>query len=117
MQQQSLDQARAELQQQVAMLSAMPKGSGGSDQSQSGSLSSSLMMAQQLLAQSESQQAVGRMVIRLSSPGAVGESADNLVLQDDDQLIIPKQPGSVNILGQVYNPTSIAYQPGLRMRD
>jgi len=120
MQQQSLDQARAELQQQVAMLSTM-KGSGGSDQSQSGgssgSLSNSLMMAQQLLAQSESQQAVGRVVIRLSSLDAVGESADHLVLQDDDQLIIPKQPGSVNILGQVYNPTSIAYQPGLRMRD
>ncbi len=74
-------------------------------------------MAQQLLAQSESQQAVGRVVIRLSSLDAVGESADHLVLQDDDQLIIPKQPGSVNILGQVYNPTSIAYQPGLRMRD
>jgi polysaccharide export outer membrane protein len=40
-----------------------------------------------------------------------------LVLQDGDRLIIPKQPASVAVLGQVYNPGALIYQVGRTVGD
>jgi len=55
----------------------------------------------------------GRLVvhIRQGQKGFAG-SADDLELRAGDTLEIPKQPGFVTIVGQVYNSNAITYAPG-----
>jgi polysaccharide export outer membrane protein len=55
----------------------------------------------------------GRLVIHLR-PGQKGfeGSPDDIELRAGDRLEIPKQPGFVLIVGQVYNSNAITYTPG-----
>jgi polysaccharide export outer membrane protein len=55
----------------------------------------------------------GRLVvhIRLGQKDFAG-SADDIELRAGDRLEIPKQPGFVLIVGQVYNSNAITYSPG-----
>ncbi len=41
----------------------------------------------------------------------------NIVLEDGDQIFIPKVPGSVLVFGEVYNPSALVYIKGLTVRD
>ncbi len=111
-QQDELDRARARLQEEVARLSVMPRQAG-----QSEDIAESLLSLKTVLAQTESQQAVGRVAIDLSTLDELEHSSENIVLQADDTLIIPVQPASVQVLGQVYNPNAIVYRPGLTVAD
>ena len=51
--------------------------------------------------------AEGRLVIRMSKLDKFKDSPYNVELFGGDSLEVPQKPNSVNILGQVYNPTSI----------
>lgn len=55
----------------------------------------------------------GRLVVHLR-PGqkSFEGSADDIELRAGDSLEVPKQPGFVVIVGQVYNSNAIAYTPG-----
>ena len=55
----------------------------------------------------------GRLVIhlRLDHKDFVG-SPDDIELRAGDSLTIPKQPGSVLVIGQVYNTNAVTYAPG-----
>jgi protein involved in polysaccharide export with SLBB domain len=55
----------------------------------------------------------GRLVIRLQ-PGLKGleHSALDVELRNGDSIEIPKQPGFVLVVGQVYNTNAITYVPG-----
>jgi len=55
----------------------------------------------------------GRLVIHLRSDlkGFAG-SPDDIELRAGDTLMIPKQPGAVVVVGQVYNSNAITYAPG-----
>ncbi|MEO2069363.1 MAG: SLBB domain-containing protein [Desulfurobacteriaceae bacterium] len=41
----------------------------------------------------------------------------NILLEDGDQIFIPKKPGSVLVFGEVYNPSALVYRKGLKVRD
>jgi protein involved in polysaccharide export with SLBB domain len=56
--------------------------------------------------------AEGRVVIRLSAVDEFKKSNYDLEMEGGDQLEIPPSPAVVNIMGQVYNPTSFIYQSG-----
>ena len=77
-----------------------------------------LSVGQSLLSQLRASKAVGRLVIDLprvlnASPG----SAADVVLRGGDRLIVPKFQQQVTIIGEVQNPTSILYKPGLSRED
>jgi polysaccharide export outer membrane protein len=57
--------------------------------------------------------ASGRLVVRLR-PGLKGfeNSSQDIEVRDGDTLEIPKQPGMVLVIGQVYNTNAITYVPG-----
>ncbi|HXW14789.1 MAG TPA: SLBB domain-containing protein, partial [Terriglobia bacterium] len=57
--------------------------------------------------------ASGRLVIRLQ-PGAKGleNSSQDIELRDGDTLEIPKRPGMVLVVGQVYNSNAITFTAG-----
>jgi len=43
-------------------------------------------------------------------------TTDDLLLEDGDQVYVPKLPDSTMILGEVYNPLALAYKPGKSIR-
>jgi polysaccharide export outer membrane protein len=55
----------------------------------------------------------GRLVIHLR-PNRTGfeGSPDDIELRAGDSLLIPKQPGAVLVIGQVYNANALTYTPG-----
>jgi len=112
LEQQRLDESRQRLENAVAQLALKPQQLGAADTDKS-----SLEMVQRLLADTKAQQAVGRIVIHLVSVDELPASHDDLVLQDGDRLIVPKHPAAVAVLGQVYNPGAIIYEPGLTVRS
>lgn len=56
--------------------------------------------------------ATGRMVLSLTPIGNLQGALDDIELLSGDTLVIPKNPQSVTVLGQVYNPVSLAFRPG-----
>jgi len=56
----------------------------------------------------------GRLVIHLRADRKGFEgSPDDIELRSGDSLIIPKQPGAVLVIGQVYNANALTYAPGM----
>jgi protein involved in polysaccharide export with SLBB domain len=112
LQQEQLDQARARLKQDITRVALMPRQPG-----QPENTAEMLSVMQNVLSQSESQRAMGRVVIHLASLDILQNSPDNVLLEDGDKLVIPSRPASVQVLGQVYNPNAIVYQPELTVRN
>jgi len=52
-------------------------------------------------------EAEGRLVISLDQSESFAESKFNIVLQGGDVLEVPQVPSAINVLGEVYNPTSL----------
>jgi len=52
----------------------------------------------------------GRMVVRILPLEQLRGSAFDLELEEGDKIAIPPIPWSVNVLGRVYNPTSLIYE-------
>ncbi|KAF0135286.1 MAG: polysaccharide export protein [Candidatus Saganbacteria bacterium] len=59
----------------------------------------------------------GRVVISLDEIAKLKNSKNDIEVEDGDVLNIPKTPKSVIVLGQVYNPTAIAYDPSRKTKD
>jgi protein involved in polysaccharide export with SLBB domain len=59
----------------------------------------------------------GRLVIHLRPDRAgFARSPDDIELRAGDSLVIPKQPGAVLVIGQVYNANALTYTPGKNAR-
>jgi len=56
--------------------------------------------------------AEGRIVIRISKPDELTKSNFDLEMEGGDALEIPPRPNIINVMGQVYNPTTLVYQAG-----
>jgi len=56
--------------------------------------------------------ALGRVVIKLSSPEALKNTTEEIVLGDDDNLEVPEPVDSVLVLGSVRSSTSVLHAPG-----
>jgi protein involved in polysaccharide export with SLBB domain len=54
----------------------------------------------------------GRVVIRLATVDELMNSKYDIELEDGDKLVIPDTPRVVNIVGKVFNPTSLLYERG-----
>ena len=112
MQQEQLELARSRLQHELVKLALMPHQAGQADTS-----ADTLNAIREVLTQAESSQATGRVVVKITSLETLERSPENIVLENEDRLVIPVQPAAVQVLGQVYNPNAIVYQPALKVRD
>lgn len=59
--------------------------------------------------------ASGRMIVDLLAASQLPHSETDIHLEEGDTLVVPPIINSVSVLGQVYNPTAITYQPGKRV--
>lgn len=57
------------------------------------------------------------MVVKLESLESLEGTEDDLRLEAYDTIKIPAPPQTVNIIGSVRNPTTVAYKPGLKAAD
>ena len=62
-------------------------------------------------------QPTGRIVLKLS-PNSTGiDSVPDLALEDGDRFIIPRQPSTITVAGQVYNASAFLFEPNLQVRN
>ncbi len=64
-----------------------------------------------LIAQLKKARAKGRVVIRLTSADRLKGATADILLEDGDRLEVPKKTNVVNVVGRVYNPTGVVYDP------
>jgi polysaccharide biosynthesis/export protein len=123
MQQETLKRINAQLQTELTRGLLMPVES--TQQQQQPSLqdkAAALTMLRGMITQGAEEAAIGRVVLdqrMLNSleGSAVPGSGDSMPLEDGDEIIIPKMPSSINVAGEVYGATAVAYDPGLTVAD
>lgn len=59
--------------------------------------------------------ASGRMIVNVGHVATRPHSSADVQLEDGDVLMVPPMINSVSVLGQVYNPTALTYEPGKRV--
>ena len=64
-----------------------------------------------LIAQLKKTRARGRIIIRLAQDGKVEGTLGDVLLEHGDQLEVPRTLNVVNVVGRVYNPTGIVFDP------
>lgn len=74
-------------------------------------------MQRQLLAKLREIQPLGRMVIRLDDPERLRGTPADIELQEGDSLYVPQIQQNINVLGAVYNPTAIIYDPHRTVKE
>jgi protein involved in polysaccharide export with SLBB domain len=116
LQQERLNESRKRIEEDVARLQLMPTSLTNDNESKAATAQAMLGL-QRVLAETENQQAQGRIVLHLRSVTQLAQSATDIELEDRDEITVPKRPSSVNVLGQVYSPTAIIYDPALTVRD
>jgi polysaccharide biosynthesis/export protein len=110
--QEQLDRLTARMQSDIAATALM-----AARASQAGA-TASYNVGQSLLAQLQAAKAIGRLVINLqASTNAKPGSADDIILRNGDQLIVPKQRQDVMVLGEVQSPSSHLFRPDLSRDD
>ncbi|GAB4369640.1 MAG: SLBB domain-containing protein [Deltaproteobacteria bacterium] len=66
---------------------------------------------QSLVAQLKKARAQGRVVIRLAEEEKLKGTGADILLEDGDRLFVPKKMNVVNVVGRVYNPTGVVFDP------
>lgn len=61
--------------------------------------------------------ASGRMIVALDRLARQPHSTLDVQLEEGDTLVVPSLINSVSVLGQVYNPTAVTFEPGKTVQD
>lgn len=111
LQQERLERLIFEQEQQIARVtSEIALGALSAEEAQS---AQTILTSRKALLEKLKQMPVsGRMVVRLNPLDEFKGSVFDIPLMEGDVISIPDNPKAVTVLGQVYNPISLAYQPG-----
>ncbi|MFH1370987.1 MAG: SLBB domain-containing protein [Planctomycetota bacterium] len=69
-----------------------------------------LKAKRELLAKLRAAKIDGRVVVKLSPLDQFKGSRYDIELEKGDRLFVPETPGVINVVGEVYNPTSLLYE-------
>jgi protein involved in polysaccharide export with SLBB domain len=105
-QQEVIDRTVEQLEQDVARTAAK-EGATALDSEDIAAQKQILEARRALLARLKQVQAQGRVIIRVSEPGKLEGTMDDLLVENGDALLIPRTSEVVNVLGRVYNPTAV----------
>lgn len=62
-------------------------------------------------------EAPGQICISFRPLDEMADARDNITLEDGDAIMIPEYPGTVHVLGMVYNATTFLYRPGMDLDE
>ena len=87
------------------------------DKEQAAIVAQAMITKKELIAKLRAAKSTGRMVINLPEALASPKSEFNMVLRPGDRLIVIQRPDSVNVMGDVYNPTAVLFVEGKTVGD
>jgi protein involved in polysaccharide export with SLBB domain len=70
---------------------------------------------QEILAKLRQIRATGRIVLRFSPESSGVDSLPNIAMEDGDRFLVPSVPGTVSVIGAVYDQNSFLYAPGQKV--
>jgi len=118
MQQQNLKRASGELQTELTRALLMPMETTQIQQQPNfQDKAAALTMLKNMITEAAQQQAIGRVTLTIKSIPQLQASGDDIPLEDNDQIIVPKRPSSVNVMGEVYGPGAIRFDSSLTVAD
>jgi len=111
LQQQRMDEALNKAQEDILKLQAKTSQTAASAEEVAASKTAleGLMQSVDVL---RNKRAEGRILVEITSLQSLKGSVYDLELQGGDRLTVPSDPGSVNVIGDVYNQNSIVSQRG-----
>ncbi|MCL5884150.1 MAG: SLBB domain-containing protein [Deltaproteobacteria bacterium] len=108
-QQEAIDKLISDLELEVAQKA---QAAGGALDKEDVEANRELMNARRaLIEQLRKAKAKGRVVIRLAETEQLKGTSADILLEDGDRLDVPKKANVVNVVGRVYNPTGVVYDP------
>jgi protein involved in polysaccharide export with SLBB domain len=107
----TLDKLIFEMEQELAASSAAAA-SGALSQEDVAAGKAAMAARRMLLDKLKAADVTGRVIVRLADLDKLKGSKYDIILEDGDELHVPKEPGVVNVMGSVYNPTSLVYLKG-----
>jgi len=118
-QQQALQRTSAQIQTEITRAALMP--AEGNQQAQQPNLqqkAQALVTLRDMILESQRSQAIGRVVLNhLTDLNDLQGSPSDVALEDGDEIIVPRRPSAVNVMGEVYGASSVAYDPALTVAD
>jgi len=108
-QQEAIDKLVSDLELEVAQKSQAV--SGVLDKEDVEANKELLSARRSLIEQLRKTKAMGRVVIRLAEVENLKGTSADILLEDGDRLEVPKKMNVVNVVGRVYNPTGVVYDP------
>jgi protein involved in polysaccharide export with SLBB domain len=111
LQQQRMDEALAKAQEDIITLQTKTSQTASSAEEVAAAKSAleGLMQSVEVL---KTKKAEGRVLVEIASLNELKGSVYDVELQGGDRLQVPSDPGSVNVIGNVYNQNSIVSQQG-----
>ena len=109
-QQEAIDKLIEDLEPEVAQKGAAGRG-GRSTRRTSRRTRSCSTSRRGLIAQLKKTRAKGRVIIHLADNGKVEGTLGDVLLEDGDRLDVPRKMNVVNVVGRVYNPTGVVFDP------
>ena len=107
----TLDKLIFEMEQELAASSAAAA-SGALSKEDVAAGKAAMAARRMLLDKLKAADVTGRVVVKLADLDRLKGSKYDIILEDGDELHIPKEPGVVNVMGSVYNPTSLVCLKG-----
>ncbi len=104
----------------VAEAAALAAGNVNPQGAMAGGMSpeqAALQMQMQALDQLIARLQPGRVVVKMESLTQLEGSAEDLVLEEGDAIMVPPRPQTVTVVGAVRNPVSVVHQEGLAVKE
>lgn len=99
------------MQQQMILQESAAYAAAGLSETEAAQWRAVAAQRQQYLTLAAQQVSLGRMAIHLAEPDKLEDTPDDILLLPGDSLTIPKRPGSVLVLGSVYNQSAFLHRP------
>ncbi len=108
-QQQAIDKLIEDLEMEVAQKGQQV--SGALDKEDLDANRELIASRRALIEQLKKTRAKGRVIIHLEGNGKFAGTQGDVLLEDGDRLDVPRKMNVVNVVGRVYNPTGIVFDP------
>lgn len=111
LQQQSLKEQITRLEEAI-LYEAINPGDGSASSQAMANQNEAIAARRALLRNLESAQATGRMILELEELDDFKGSRQDITLEGGDRLVVPLIPSVVNVMGEVFNQTSVVFVKG-----
>ncbi len=115
-QQIKLDEVAARFERELESV-ASQRMSGTTDKDNAATITAEVERQRRIAQQLRAIKAEGRIVLELPDGDAQVKHLPDLALQDGDSIFIPRKPGTVDVLGSVFQQNTFIYKPRRNVKD